>query len=413
MKKQKICFVIMGFGKKTDFESGRTLDLDATYEAIIQPAVEYNDLRCIRANEILHSGVIDVKMYEMLLRADLVIADISTNNVNAIYELGVRHALRPFSTIIIKEKDGKYHFDLDHINIFSYTHMGDDIGSREAKRASNDLKILIKETLDKSIDDSPVYTFIPTLQKPSLSDKKYNEFLDDAEEIQERFSSYFSKAESAAKDSNHIDAAIAFKDMLELNPDNDYLIQQFALHKYKSKQPSESLALNDASAIINRLSPETSKDPETLGIAGAIYKNMWKLSEDRETLDRAITFYKRGFDLRQDYYNGENAASCIESRSILQKDENEAQFDRMTANKIRTNILDLLLKIVADVDFDQRSDQKWVFATLANCSLAIGNKKQSNIFEKKFKELSTANWEHDTYNEGKAVLLKFLKNSIS
>ena len=39
---QKICFVIMGFGKKTEFESGRALDLDATYEEIIQPAVKDN-----------------------------------------------------------------------------------------------------------------------------------------------------------------------------------------------------------------------------------------------------------------------------------------------------------------------------------------------------------------------------------
>lgn len=61
---QKTCFVVMGFGKKTDYETGRTLDLDATYEAIIEPAVIANGLRCIRANEILHSGVIDIKMYE-------------------------------------------------------------------------------------------------------------------------------------------------------------------------------------------------------------------------------------------------------------------------------------------------------------------------------------------------------------
>ena len=39
--------------------------------------------------------MIDTRMYEMLLRADLVIADISTGNVNAVYELGVRHALKP------------------------------------------------------------------------------------------------------------------------------------------------------------------------------------------------------------------------------------------------------------------------------------------------------------------------------
>ena len=35
----KICFVVQGFGKKTDFTDGRVLDLDASY-AIIKEAVE-------------------------------------------------------------------------------------------------------------------------------------------------------------------------------------------------------------------------------------------------------------------------------------------------------------------------------------------------------------------------------------
>jgi hypothetical protein len=107
------CFVIMGFGRKTDYsETIRTLDLDAAYKAIIKPAVEACGLTCIRADEVAHAGVIDVKMYELLLRADLVIADISTANPNAIYELGVRHALRPYRTIIMKEEEGKFQFDL-------------------------------------------------------------------------------------------------------------------------------------------------------------------------------------------------------------------------------------------------------------------------------------------------------------
>src|SRR5512134_2720744 len=108
----QVCFVIMGFGKKCDYgEKVRTLDLNATYDAIIKPAVTAAGLRCIRADEIKHSGEIDVKMYELLLRADLVIADISTANPNALYELGVRHALRPYSTILMKEEEGKFHFD--------------------------------------------------------------------------------------------------------------------------------------------------------------------------------------------------------------------------------------------------------------------------------------------------------------
>ena len=38
-KEAPLCFVVMGFGKKTDYESGRTLDLNATYEAIIKPSM--------------------------------------------------------------------------------------------------------------------------------------------------------------------------------------------------------------------------------------------------------------------------------------------------------------------------------------------------------------------------------------
>src|SRR5262249_56899053 len=85
------CFVVMGFHKKTDFETGRTLDLDKTYNNIIKPAVEAAGLTCVRADEIIHSGPIDVPMYEQLLGADVVVADLSTSNNNPSYELGVRH----------------------------------------------------------------------------------------------------------------------------------------------------------------------------------------------------------------------------------------------------------------------------------------------------------------------------------
>ena len=90
------CFVVQGFGKKTDYTDGRILDLDASY-AVIKEAVEAAGLECIRADEIIHSGAIDLPMYEQLLRADLVIADLSTYNVNAIFELGVRYGLRPLT----------------------------------------------------------------------------------------------------------------------------------------------------------------------------------------------------------------------------------------------------------------------------------------------------------------------------
>ncbi|WP_348266145.1 hypothetical protein P8936_09460 [Edaphobacter paludis] len=188
---RKVCFVVMGFGLKTDYETGKTLDLDATYEAIIKPAAEDAELRCIRADEIMHPGIIDTKMFEMLLRAELVIADISTGNANALYELGVRHALRPRSTIIRKEEAGRLYFDLDHSNTFQYGHLGQDIGAREAKRARSALKEIIVGVISAALVDSPVYTFLPQLQRPLLTDEQYQDLLAETEATEQQLSRLF------------------------------------------------------------------------------------------------------------------------------------------------------------------------------------------------------------------------------
>jgi len=398
---QKLCFVVMGFGKKTDYPSGRTLDLDATYEEIIQPAVESCDLRCIRANEIFHSGVIDEKMYDMLLRADLVIADISTGNVNAVYELGVRHALRPFSTIIMKEDKGELHFDLNHISTFRYEHLETDIGSKEARRATAALKKLIEETLNNPQKDSPVYTFLPKLNQPVLTEQEFEEVLEDAEEVQESFSNLLSRAESASRDSSHSIAAKCFIELLDLRPSDSYLRQQAALHTYKSELPSKATALISANVLLEPLKPIASNDPETLGISGAIYKRLWGATKDLETLNIAITLYSRGFEVRGDYYNGENAATCLDIRSHIQTDENEKLFDKMSANKIRESIVENLEEVINQNNFEERSDQKWIFATLANCYFCLKNDARGNLFEQKFYQSNPVEWETKTYLESK------------
>jgi len=168
------CFVVMGFGKKTDFETGRVLDLDQSYLSLIKPAVEAARLKCIRADEIVHSGLIDVPMYEQLLNADVVVADVSTSNRNALYELGVRHALRPYTTVIIAEEMMMKSptFDLSHIVIRKYRHLGEDIGVSEAKRFTSELTDAIRQIMaiePTSRWDSPVYKFIDRLTPPSIS----------------------------------------------------------------------------------------------------------------------------------------------------------------------------------------------------------------------------------------------------
>ncbi len=143
---KKKCFVVMGFGTKTDFQQQKTYDLDKTYRIIIRKAVEEAGLECIRADDIIHAGIIDKPMYELLLGADVVVADLSTSNANAIYELGVRHALRPHTTIVIAEKNFKFPFDITHLVIRPYTHLGPGI---DAEAARESLKTAIRELTEK------------------------------------------------------------------------------------------------------------------------------------------------------------------------------------------------------------------------------------------------------------------------
>jgi hypothetical protein len=168
---KKRCFVVMGFGLKTDFATGRKLDLNKSYRLLIKPVVESKDISCIRADEILLSGPIDVPMYQELLKADLVIADLSTANVNAFYELGIRHALRPRTTIVISEDKLSYPFDVNHIKITSYTHLGDAIDFEEVERFRSVLGSTIDAVLNDNQPDSPVYTFLDSLVPPSLREQ--------------------------------------------------------------------------------------------------------------------------------------------------------------------------------------------------------------------------------------------------
>lgn len=409
---QKLCFVVMGFGKKTDHESGRTLDLDATYEAIIQPAAEAANLRCIRADEVMHSGIIDSKMYEMLLRAELVVADISTGNVNAVYELGVRHALRPNSTIIMKESKGRLYFDLNHVATFKYEHLGDDIGAREAKRAQKDLADLMKAAISASTPDSPVYTFIPALKGPRLTDEEFERLLDAAESKQDDLAAFIQSGDKAIADTRFDDAVQAFQNAEAIKSQDPYIIQKLALATYKSKKPSTIDALIKGLMIIELLNPARSNDPETLGITGAIRKRLWHETHDLAQLDSAISFYERGFNIRQDYYNGENLALCYEYRSVSQKDAEDAMFDRISAKKIRRTIVELLSQLIVSSDFDERSDKKWVFATAANCSFALGNDDDGNRYENMFKGEDLAQWEIATFEDGKEATIKMRSNLV-
>ena len=398
---KKVCFVVMGFGKKADYETGRVLDLDATYEAIIQPAVEANSMTCIRADEIIQSGIIDAPMYQLLLQADLVVADISTGNPNAVYELGVRHALRPNSTIIMKESEGRLHFDLNHVNTFQYEHMGQDIGSREATRAKAALQSLISTVLVDGKHDSPVYCFLPNLKQPMMSEEVFEAFVEQTEEHQDTIEKYIKAGREFLKNSKFDEAKKEFSSASKLKPDDAQIIQQLTLATYKSETPSKHTALMEAYATLSALKPTKSNDPETLGLAGAISKRLWLITSDVEQLNLAITYYKRGFEIVKDYYNGENLALCYDYRSRTQTNPDEKLFDQMSAKKTRENVLKIVDELIASDTLQDRADRKWIYASKSICSLALSDSNNASQYESLFFQETPNEWERETFNQSK------------
>jgi hypothetical protein len=101
----------MPFGKKPD-GAGGTIDFDAVYAEIIGPAIAVAELEPLRADEEQAGGLVHKAMFERLLLCEYAVADLTTANPNVFYELGVRHALRPYTTILIFAMGGRLPFDV-------------------------------------------------------------------------------------------------------------------------------------------------------------------------------------------------------------------------------------------------------------------------------------------------------------
>lgn len=405
-----ICFVIMGFGKKSDPSTGITYDLNQTYKNIIKPSVIASGYECVRADEIKDSGLIDKSMYALLIQSELVITDISTYNPNAIYELGIRHAVRPYSTIILKEKEGKIPFDLDHNRMFMYSHLGEDIGTDEAQRCQKGLIELIKSISKTHAIDSPLYQFINNITPPQMPEDEYLSIIDELAEQEKHIFAIVEKAKKAMKKSDFEEAEKYWEKANSRIPNEAYFIQQRALSKYKSKIPSEQTALIDALKIIEELEPDgQTNDPETLGITGAIYKQLWQLNGDDSSLERAIDYYGKCYKIRNDYYTGENYALCLSLKAHNETDDEERIYAQVLAKKVRKSIIGTLTDLLKYDDIEGRLDVKWIYATLSHCYFAIGDEENYLAFEKKFLSSKVVDWEKDTFNNNKALLNKITK----
>lgn len=410
---KKTCFVVMGFGEKTDFQSNpqRVLDLNRTFEDIIEPAVTAAGLECIRADKIIHSTVIDKPMYDNLLAADLVIADLSTSNANALYELGVRHALRPHATIVMAEDRFAFPFDLNHLTIEKYVHMGKEIGYREVIRMQDRLRQKIAVILAKQETDSPVFLFLPQLlQSDAAPPAAAMEAPRDDQSFAELLDRFKQAKKKAGRPADWRVVLEVLDRIHNLQPNDPYIIQQRALATYKSEYPGLISSLHAARAVLEPLKPDTSSDAETVGLWGAIHKRLWNAARDRADLDRAIRSYARGYFIKDDYYNGINFAFLLNVRAAASQGD-EATADRVLARRIRGEVLalcDAALEADRLRDPAERlsaDDVFWVNATRVEALLGLGRSAEAEaVRQAMLPSLDAGDWRVKTMSDQLAAL---------
>jgi tetratricopeptide (TPR) repeat protein len=337
-----LCFVLMPFGKKMD-AAGRVTNFDSIYEKIIAPAVARAGLEPIRADEEKIGGTIHKPMFERLMLCHYAVADITGANPNVFYELGIRHAMRPRSTVIVFGEGTVLPFDIALVRGISYK--TDGAGEPvEAEATLAAIAAQLAAARGNPHDDSPIFQLVEGVPRWEVDHSKTDVFrksLDYSKKYKERLRAAVAvgaeavqqvAAEPALANLLEVESGVVVDLFLSLRDVKAYaamieLYHRMPLPLQRAKMMREQLgfALNrerrfeEAAKVLNEVIAEFGPSSETNALLGRMYKDRWDLAkkeglpEARALLKNAIDTYLAGFEADwRDAYPGINAVTLME-----------------------------------------------------------------------------------------------------
>lgn len=396
-------FIVMPFGTKEG------IDFNAVYKTYIKPALSDLEYEVFRADEEQRAGEIRADMFQELLLADLVVADLSIDNPNVWYELGVRHALRSRGVVLIQSARDYQPFDIYTDRKLRY-HIKDgvpDPAFLEADKAA--LAAMAGTTMaawhGRKI--SPVYSYLPNLKENDWKSLKVGEVV----EFWEKHEAWEKRIKIARQRMRPGDIIVlageapvhalqveanrrAGKSLVTLGQ-FAFALEQF--EKALALNPEDLESLQQKGILLGRLNKHeearvhvadlVEKHPdsaETVALLGRVEKDAWVASwrkkgksvEDMRldaasedaTLQAAIQAYEKGFLLDPtNYYSGINAATLIRLLHHLTGDDSRIPVSAAIEGGIRWCIQSALSK-----ETPQEKDY-WARVTLGDLELLLGD----------------------------------------
>ena len=350
MSPRSVCFIIMPFGKKPDV-AGKLIDFDAVFRDVIAPAIDKVGLLGVRADEEMGAGVIHKLMYERLILSEYAIADLTIMNVNVYYELGVRHAARPDSTVLMTAAGSRLPFDLESSRALLYEidASGSPTDAAAAEAAVRAELVHCRET--RGID-SPLFQLLDGYEAPiaNLKTAAFREQVTTAQDLKEKLRAA-RKQGVAAIDAlrnelgdigateagvvvdlmNSYRAVEAWQSMADL-----YKRMDLALQRTVRVREQYAFSLNraghseEAEHVLKDLIADRGPSSETYGLLGRVYKDRWQAAvkvgdtaSARGHLKAAIAAYRSGFEADwRDVFPGINTVTLMtiadpDDRAIL------------------------------------------------------------------------------------------------
>ena len=341
-------FVIMPFGKKKGAD-GAIYDFNAIYSQLIKPALEMAGFEAFRADEETTSGDILTDMFQELLLADLCIADMSIDNANVFYEIGIRHAFRKRGIVHIQAGRSYMPFDVFNVRTIPY-HITPE-GVPDPSFLEKDKAAISRVTHNTWFSDveavqSPIFNLLDGLTEPNRRAlqtplatgfwREYNEWKEriTIAQRQKRIGDILLLTEEIRnpliKEDAIAEAGLALKNLGR----NELALTQYRKgldinSKNLTFRREEAFNLNrlgrvdEAITKIESLLTDFPRDTETVALLGRIYKEMWHGSwkwipekelrlktafESYHWLLKSFQTYLKGYRLDLDeFYPGVNA----------------------------------------------------------------------------------------------------------
>jgi hypothetical protein len=329
-----IAFMVMPFGVK---ETGRTedgipakIDFDELWAKVYEPVLG-RDYQAVRADRDVGALII-VEMIQRLTIADLVVADITLANANVYYEIGVRHAARRDSCVLVSTDWARPVFDLAQIRQLRFPLTDGEVGDAAAG-------VAVKAGV------SPVFAAVPGFPEAPELDRltafqaavaELSEFNADVRGIRDAPEDERRGRVQALLDHHggrRVVRESVVLELLRLVRDDlgwaavlDY-IQQLpeSLARHPTVLEQQALALSgtgDAAGAAGRLSEliaAQGETPERCGLLGGRYKALYRAAESkkdkRRYLSKAIDAYRRGMVLDLNaYYAASNLPGLYRER---------------------------------------------------------------------------------------------------